>query len=387
MGTLLVAAAIFVAGRADSVSARTTFALADLEGRWNVHGLRAGGPVDLQGWIYGTVTCDRQGRFERQWTDSRGHTSKLSGILQMDSDGILTALGGGPLFPTYHGAMNVRKDTWVLTGTDSGGGCFLIVGTKSVGTFATSDLAGKWVWHGLASGPEVGEASRWWYGSLTFDAHGNGVSNSPFVNSEGPVETLQPLQISMGSDGIITSPFGISSAHGAMNPGKDLMVSVNTVVVGHTDDSDIPGEMLVVWEKQGTGYTPANLAGTWYVHALVSGSWPDWTGWYHLASLSDRQGRGEIVSGSYLNSHGETSQTATAQTSIASDGVVRMSNLPSFHGMMDLRKDLWVGTMNDGGGGYGLAMAIGRPVDEFDFNADGRVDFLDLAIFAGHWLN
>jgi hypothetical protein len=370
-----------------TVAATTSFTPADLVGQWNLHGLVTGWAAGFQGWIQGTMTCDSQGRFERQWTDSRGRTSQGSGTFQIDTDGIVTAVGSSVLLRTYHGVMNVRKDTVILTGDDSGGGSLLVVYTKSAGTFATSDLEGKWVWHALISGSEVGEAPRWWHGAVTFDANGRGVSNTPFITGAGPGEIPSPFHFRVGADGIVTELGDSPFMRGVMSAGKDMIVSVDGAVVGSTDEADLWGDILVVWQKQAPAYTLADLVGTWYLHGLVSGHYGDFTGWYHFTWLGDKQGQGGLVNGSYLNSHGETSQAAGGQISITGEGIVRMSNLPSFHGMVNVGKDLWVSTMNDGGGGDGLSIAVGRPVDEFDFNADGRVDFLDLAIFAEHWMN
>jgi len=378
----------------DRGSCKTTFTLGDLAGGWNLHGLTSGYPGDFQSWVYGTMTCDASGVFTQLSTDrADDEASPVGGKFEITPDGIVTIPGGSGLGSSFHGVMRRNKDTMVLTGNDGGGGYFLVIYTRRLETCAVSDLKGAWVYHGLISNTESDTAPRWWHGSATMDERGNMSFDSPFVDSEGDVEIPRPGKFRMTEGGIVVPDSShMAPYHGAMSQSKDMMVGVATVFVGYIEeaDSDIPGDILYVWEKQVPGsYTMRDLAGTWYVHGLVSGSsYNDWTGWYHSTWFVDGQGKGDTVAGSYLNSHGETSQSASGAMSITSDGIITMSNAPTFHGIMSPGKDMWVGTMDDGGGGYGLVIAVGHdPVDEFDFNADGRVNFIDLAIFASHWLN
>jgi hypothetical protein len=374
----------------DRGSCGTTFTIGDLAGEWNLHGLISGYPGDLQGWVYGTMTCDPSGAFTQTSTGKTGDDeSPVGGKFEITPDGIVTIPGGSGHAGSFHGVMRSNKDTIILTGNDAGGGYFLVIYTRRTDKVVTANLQGRWVFHGLIVGDEIGPAAAWWHGSMTMDSSGNALFDSPLISSRGTGETPMPLRLSVGEGGVVTEHDDPLPLHGAVNTSKDVAVIVDTVVVESVGEVDIPGAMLSISEKQVQGsYTLRDLAGTWYVHGLVSGSsYNEWTGWYHFTWLIDGQGNGSTAPGSYLNSSGETNQSAGGVMSITSDGIITMSNYPTFHGVMNLGKDMWVATMDDGGGGYGLVIAVGRAGDEFDFNADGRVNFIDLALFADHWLN
>jgi len=368
------------------IGSAKTFTTTDLEGTWNLHALASGYPDDFQSWAYGTMTCDSNGVFTQRTTNRTGEINQVKGMFVITREGIITIPGGSGQGSAFHGVMNNSKDTIVLTGNDGGGGYFLAVFTKSGGTFATSDLEGTWAYHGLISGNEPDQVPGWYYGSMTIDQKGN-ANHSAITDSEGQTDYIPHVAgINITADGIVTVR-GMDSYHGAINQSKDVVVAVATMAPGRI--SSVRGYNLIVSIKQVPGaYTTGDLAGTWYAHGLVSGSYDDWTGWYYLTWLVDSQGKGNIVTGSYLNSHGETEQPSSGTMSITSDGIIRMSQLPSYHGIINLAKDMCVCTMDDGGGGYGLVIIVGRPAfDEFDFDVDGDVDFVDFANFASHWLN
>jgi hypothetical protein len=384
-GVMLATAVVLVISVPETGFAKTTFTLSDLAGEWNLHGLTSGYPGDFQSWVYGTMTCDGNGVFTGQGTNKTGETNQRTGMFEISPLGVITMRGVAGPASSFHGVMNNNKDTIVFTMNDGGGGYDLAIYTKSGGTFTMSDLQGTWVYHGLISGNVPDPVPLWWHGSMKIDEDGNAVFNS--VDSEGSMakETLSPLKLPITESGIITGLDPENGpSHGTMNQSKDMIVLVGTVFVGH-----IPGDTLFVAEKQMAGsYATRDLAGTWYVHGLTSSSsYDDWIGWGHFTLLVDNQGKGSIVTGSYLNSLGETDHAWSGTMSITSDGIVTGIGALC-HGMMNLGKDMWVCTMDDGGGGSGMVIAVGRsPLDEFDFNADGRVDFLDLANFANHWLN
>jgi len=388
---ILIAGVILPTALTTDAKAAQKFTKADLEGTWNVHGLVSGCPDDFQGWVYGTMTCDSNGLFTQQTTDRTGEEgSPVGGVFEISPEGVITIPGGSGHGSSFHGVMRNNKDTIVLTGNDGGGGCFLVVCTRIVGTFATGDFEGTWVYHGLISGNEPDQVPGWYYLSMTADKFGN-ARFSTIADSQGNRHyTVRPSQFSVAANGVVSQydPQGeLLFFHGAMNPAKDTIVAVATMAPGSIED--IRGYNLMVVEKQVPGaYGMSDLIGRWYVHGLVSGStYNEWTGWYHLTSVADSQGKGNIVPGSYLNSHGETEQAGISLMSMTGDGIITMSSPTGFHGVMSLGKDMWVGTMYDGGGGYGLSIAIGRPGDKFDFDGDGDVDFVDFADFASHWLN
>ena len=218
-------------------------------------------------------------------------------------------------------------------------------------------------------------------GSITF-------SDSPIVDSEGNNHYIPHGGIlSITEEGIVTEPTQPGEApffHGAMNQSKDMMVCVATMAPGSIED--VRGYNLLVMQKQASGgYATSDLAGTWYWHGLATGDYAAYKGWFHATALVDSSGN--IVMDSYLNRSGDTYNAVSGTMNIRHDGIVTIPGKPDGHGAMNIGKDIVVMTMNDGGGGYDLTISVGRPADEFDFNGDGRVDFIDLAIFSSHWLN
>jgi len=383
--TLLAAGIVLLVLIVDIGSAKT-FTVADFEGTWNVHGL--GIKVNSGAWGYGTFIFENTGKFTGTYITSTGHTESPKGTLSINKEGVISALPDfGTTASSLHGVMSNKKDVIVCTHTGGDNSYKLMIFAKSAGTFATSDLQGTWVYHGLISGNEPDQVPGWYYGSITIDRNGNAIFSN-VTDSEGNKNYIPyPDKFSITEDGLITMPHAVVPYYGAMNQSKDMIVSVATMAPG--EEHGVRGYNLAVAVKQIPGsYTINDLASTWYVHALVSGSsYDDWTGWYYATSLIDRFGNGNWVAGSYLNCRGETDQTWTGTMSITNNGIITISNLPTYHGIINLGKDICVGTMNDGGGGYGLAIGVGRPaIDEFDFDMDGDVDFVDFANFADHWL-
>jgi len=387
---MLVAGMTLPTAWPSDASAAQKFTKADLEGKWNLHGLVSGYPDDVQSWVYGTMICDSNGVFTQQTTGTTGEGGPVKGVFEISPEGIITIPGGSGHGSSFHGVMRDNKDTIVLTGNDGGGGCFLVVYTRSAGTFDTGDFEGAWVCHGLISGNEPDQVPGWYYYSMTADKLGN-ARFSTIADSQGNKHhTVRPCQFSVAANGVVSlyDPEGeLPFFHGATNPAKDTVVAVATMAPGSIED--IRGYNLLIGEKQVPGaYSTSDLTGTWYMHGLVSSStYSDWTGWYHCTFAVDSHGKGSIVPGSYLNSHGETEQAATSLMSMTSDGIITMPSPAGFHGIMSIGKDMSVATMYDGGGGYGLSISIRRRGDKFDFDADGDVDFVDFADFASHWLN
>ncbi|MBN2593018.1 MAG: hypothetical protein JXA81_05875 [Sedimentisphaerales bacterium] len=371
-------------------SSAALFTTADFEGTWYMHAL--GVKENSGGCGYGTYVFENTGKFTGTYITSTGHTESPDGTLSINNDGIIMALPDfGTTAPSLHGIMSNKKDMIVCTHTGGDNSYKIMIFTKSVETIVTSDMQGTWIYHGLIAGNEPYQVARWWYGSMTIDGSGNAVFDSPIIDSLGTHEIpTDPLKLIITEGGIITElDPEIAPLHGAMNQSKDMIVFVDTVIATSMD-VDAPGDALFVLVKQSPGaYTANDLAGTWHWHALVSGSfYDDWIGWYYTTSLIDRYGNANWVDGSYLNCKGETGQTWSGTMSIKSDGIITISNLPTFHGIMGLGKNMLVGTMDDGGGGYGLAICFGRPTNEFslaDFNNDGIINGDDFAFLVRDW--
>jgi len=107
-----------------------SFSTADLEGTWYVHGLTSGDSPQFTGWSYATTTADNAGNFNTtSYLNSAGDTNTLNmgdPTLSITDNGIVT----NPAAPSFHGIMNLEKDTITFTGDDGGGGYDLIIFVK-----------------------------------------------------------------------------------------------------------------------------------------------------------------------------------------------------------------------------------------------------------------
>jgi hypothetical protein len=98
-----------------------------------------------------------------------------------------------------------------------------------------------------------------------------------------------------------------------------------------------------------------DLLGTWWMHAVNSGDDPAWTGWFYFQMNMDALGQFSPVTGTYLNSDGESDTAPAGTISITSDGVLGLSRDPNSHGILHWDKGLGVLAMNDNGG-YSLSV-------------------------------
>ncbi len=217
----------------------------------------------------------------------------------------------------------------------------LFSSVMAYGAFTTSDLQGTWNFHGVVSG-DAPQWMGWFYGQGTADASGNFTFQS-IQRSNG--DTTLPLNTTLviNSDGIVTDA-STTSFHGAMNIGKDL------IAVTMTDDGG--GYTLMIMQKAGGSFASSDLQGTWNFHAVDSGDAPQWLGWFHGQVSSDASGNLTFLS--YLDSDGDTALPTAGPLAITSNGIVTEIGSPSFHGAMNIGKDLIAVTMTDDGGGYTL---------------------------------
>lgn len=330
----------------------TTFATSDLEGTWYGHTLVSGDVAsdDQPGWSYGTITFDSSGTgIQGPVTDSEGipYTGDPMAF-SINSTGVVTI--APPAAASWHGQMNQGKDLIVATATAYPGsstsvgkdGLFVLV--KGGGTFATADLEGTWYTHDLSSGDNP-QWTGWHYAIGNFDNAGNWVETA-CLDSDGNNVPGGGETFSVAANGIVTL-VGAPSFHGIMSGGKNLIVA--------TMDDGGGGYLLAVMVKGGGTFTTADLEGTDYSHFLLSGDSPQWIGWAYGTASVDSSGSSTMVSA--LDSDGDTSGRDVSWA-ISSSGVVTEADLASLHGIMNLNKDLVVGTMTDGGNGYGIMLII-----------------------------
>jgi hypothetical protein len=128
--------------------------------------------------------------------------------------------------------------------------------------FGVGDLAGPWQLHGLISGDNPDQHPGWFWMSLEFDADGNASATSTIHDSLGNTDYSPTLQgFAFDRFGHLTYE-GIDSFQGTMSIDKDLIVTTVTLAPGAYED--VRGYNLHVYTRAGSGFTTADLAGTWY---------------------------------------------------------------------------------------------------------------------------
>lgn len=329
------------------------FTTADLQGTWYFHDLRSGdaGPgKSPSGWFYGWATVDANGNctaINGVGSDGSTETTCTGESLTIDSSGIITEPGSN-----MHGKMSKGKDLIVNTADDGTGDYQFGVGIKAGGTFATADLQGTWNYHVLTTG-DAPQWTGWAYGQMNIDASGNGTFTS-MNRRDGDTSLPGPVTLSLNPDGIIngSSP---SKFHGKMNQSKDLVVA--------TMNDGGGGYSLLIFQKAGGTFSTADLQGNWWNHGLVSGDAPaQRIGWFYTNWSSDASGNFTALS--HRDSTGLTTIPTGGTFSVSPSGVVTSAFLPSFHGILNQKKDMIVWTFtgypgkDTGVGGYVLGIML-----------------------------
>jgi len=351
------------------VSYAKGFSAEDLAGTWRYHGICAGdAPAQVPGWYYGAHTVNSTGMVTASTTitDSLANSNYTPSVGQISitADGMVT-MGGGLL----RGVMNASKDLMVTLGTMAPGsstgvkGYNLTVYSKQAATsFSAADLAGTWRYHGICTGDAPAQVPGWYYGAHTVNSTGMVTASTKITDSLGNNSyTPNVGQISIAADGVVTMGGGLIL--GVMNARKDLMVAVCTMAPGNS--TGVKGYNLMVLSKQpASGYSVADLTGTWRYHGLVAGDAPaQIPGWYSGAHTVNSTGM-VIASTEVADSLSNSSYTPGAgQTSITTDGVVTMGG-GLLRGVMNASRDLMitVATMAPGNSsdvtGYNLIVSM-----------------------------
>ena len=201
----------------------TTYSLSDLTGVWHVNGLAAG--PSNHWWMRGTMTVDADGLFSIPSIDnSHGtdpndpHASEI-GTLSFFPYSLIKVIQKGQVGAV--GNMDFGKTVLIMTDTleDAQNAAFLMTAVKKADSYSTSDLAGTWNGHTLASG----SGAPWWERArITID------DNSEFTattkESTGGAYTLDGA-FTITKDGVMTGPDGIRCT---MDSGKSIFVCTDT---------------------------------------------------------------------------------------------------------------------------------------------------------------
>ena len=138
-----------------------------------------------------------------------------------------------------------------------------------------------------------------------------------------------------------------------MNSGKHNIKGVNK---REFTDVVLIGIVLlhvVVFPVQAAIFTTSDLEGSWEVHMLTSGDYPQWTGWMYGTMNIDISGNSTFTS--ITRSDGYSTLPGNVKTAISPSGLVTFTGI-DFYGIMNSQKDMIVGVMTDGGGGYDLTI-------------------------------
>jgi hypothetical protein len=208
---------------------------------------------------------------------------------------------------------------------------------------STADLAGTWHYHAIVSGDTVaGHLPGWLYGSMTVDDSGD-TTFGAVVDSLGN-SSFAPASVTLGMDSsrMITPTAG--TGRWMMTEAKDMMIMVTTGALG--SPTGVRGYNLVVFDKEDSavGFSTADMAGTWYYHAIVSGDTVlgRLPGWLYGSMTVD--GAGDATFTAVVDSVGNTSFAPAAVTlSIDStSGVITPTVGNTGRWMMTRSKDMMI---------------------------------------------
>jgi len=211
-----------------------SYATADLSGSWFFFGLVTGstGAGERPGWYWGKKDIDAAGNisFPISVTDSLGSNfmPPLGTAYSVAADGSITATGSA----TFHGAMNLDKNLFLVTYTGAPAGPTGVTGynlqfnIKAGSGFAVSDLAGTWRVQMLTAG--AGGWTGWVRGAMVLDTTGTGIWRSVIrSNGTSSATSAGGLTLTMAATGLITSPTD-PSVHGVMTSDKKLIIATMT---------------------------------------------------------------------------------------------------------------------------------------------------------------
>jgi len=305
--------------------------------------LTSGDYPQWTGWMYGTLNIDSSGNSRFSSINRSDGYSSLPGnvVAAISPSGLVTFAG-----TDFYGVMNSQKDMIVGVMSDSGGGYDLVFYTKhGTSVYTTDDLEGTWYLYALESG-DAPQSPGWTYAIVTLDKNG-GFVMSPYLNNKGETDAGAHGTMNITADGIIT----ISerpSAHGIINPAKDMVVL--------TMDTSNGGYDLSILSKQGTStFTTYDLKGSWEFLALTSGDSPQYIGWAHGIKTIDADGNWSFTS--MTRSNGDSTIPEDLTVFISPPGIVTYSGT-DFHGIMNSQKDIIIGVMTDGGDGYDMVVSV-----------------------------
>lgn len=302
----------------------TGYALPDLAGPWRSQTLASGPGAPW--WERGHVVIDTLGHLDVIATTNLGELDTLQVDVQLSPTGILTVAGESG----FHGALDlgrtvlVANDTWA-DGSEAGT-TELKVAVKTVSGATFADLAGTWELHSIASGP----GAPWWlHGRLTVAGDGGFTGN--FVESGGATSSDNGA-FGLEPDGGVSLSLA-PAALGWLDAGRTVLVFTNSWPDGTPGTAELAAAV-----KMAPVYAPSDLAGTWELHSLATGSGAPW--WSHGQVTIAANGS---YSGTITESTGG-SHPASGTFTLAPMGTIARSGSPGAHGALDAGRTVMVWT-------------------------------------------
>lgn len=206
---------------------------------------------------------------------------------------------------------------------------------NSTTNYSEEDLQGTWNVHTLASGP----GAPWWErGDLSITSTGSFTSSTTH-NYGGENDRTGVLNIS--SDGEVTL-VGVSSLQGQMDYDKTVIVCTTTWSFGSPGTTEL--QVLV---RASNSYSTSDLAGSWSVYGLASGTGAPW--WERGEMIIESDGS---FTATTIESNGDD-DNLSGTLSINSEGDVTLAGVGTLLGNMDAGKTVmvWTDTWSSGSSG------------------------------------
>lgn len=232
-----------------AVKTVTGATLADLAGTWEMHSIVSGASAPW--WLHARYTVNASGAYSGTFVEQGGTPYPASGEFALAPDGGVTLVGA----PDALGWLDAGHTVMVMTNTwDDGspGSTELVAAVKMAASYASSDLAGTWEMHSLATGP----GAPWWsHGQVVIAA--NGAYTGTMFDSDGGSEPVSGT-FTVAPNGTLALA-GSAAAHGALDAGRTVMVWTDTWSTGSPGTSEL---LVAVRTGGATADVPAPRAAT-----------------------------------------------------------------------------------------------------------------------------
>ncbi|MGC3996792.1 MAG: hypothetical protein QM767_04360 [Anaeromyxobacter sp.] len=310
----------------------------DLTGDWDLLRFSTNDTAEWS-WLHLVVGSDGavQATEGLSWTGPFTPPAALDLTASLAADGTVT-LAGADAPGGFHGSLAASHTLVVGTASGRTDGVVdaqqLLIWRRRVAgvTYHLSDLAGKaFTYHALYSGPHP----RWERGTGSVDADGL-VSIAAAVDSLGQgVEAGAIGTLAVDGYGRVTMPG--TPLLGFLAPDREVAFLVNT-----TGDAGAPEPTLLVLVVTGAAHAQGDLAGTFHVHALLSGPSAAASQWNHGTLAVDAAGG--VTFSDFAASTGATTLPMPFTLDVSSAGVITRDGDPTYRAQLTGSSDLYVRT-------------------------------------------